>query len=163
VVVVLEAAAAEQQASLSDLATTLILLVGTPQYIATAQIGDGAVVLADEQGELLALTLPRSGEYCNETVFLHSKGSIEQAQINVWQGTPAALAMLTDGLQMLALTMPQGQPHAPFFAPLWRFAKSAMNEEEAARQLVAFLQSPRITARSDDDLTLLLASFNEPG
>ena len=30
--------------------------------------------------------------------------------------------MFSDGLQRLALKLPEGTPHAPFFTPLFRFA-----------------------------------------
>jgi serine/threonine protein phosphatase PrpC len=46
-----------------DLATTLILLIALPSLVAVMQIGDGAAVVGDETGNILALTTPPSGEY----------------------------------------------------------------------------------------------------
>ena len=140
-----------------DLASTLIVLLATPDLVVAAQIGDGAAVVADADNNLVALTSPQTGEYLNETTFLISPRAVEQAQTTVWHGRVAFLAAFSDGLQMLALRMSDSTPHAPFFNPLFRFLQEQEDMEEAGRQLQAFLTSPRITQRADDDLTLLLA------
>ena len=63
---------------------------------------------------------------------------------------------------MLALKMPGAAPHAPFFAPLFRFVEDVSDETEAKAQLEAFLRSPGIQQRTDDDLTLVLAGLQQP-
>jgi serine/threonine protein phosphatase PrpC len=140
-----------------DLATTLIVILATPQFVVAGQIGDGAVVLSDSIGNLVALTAPQSGEYLNETTFLVSPRAVEQAQTSLWRGEVLFLAAFSDGLQMLALRMSDGAAHAPFFAPLFRFLREQKDLGEAGTQLRSFLTSQRITQRADDDLTLLLA------
>jgi hypothetical protein len=75
----------------------------------------------------------------------------------VWRYPLTGLALLTDGLQMLALKMPGGEPHEPFFQPLLRGVMTAESRERAEEQLRGFLLSPRIRQRAQDDLTLLLA------
>jgi len=154
---VLEQAAVRGE-SPRELATTLILLVASPELAAAAQVGDGAALLKADSGELIALTRPPSDEYINQTTFLVSEDGVETAQVGVWQGRVQAVAVLTDGLQRLALRMPEGTPHAPFFAPLFRFISETPDLPQAIEQLQTFLQSPRITERADDDLTLLLAT-----
>ena len=151
--------AAARGASPSDLATTLIILVAARGTVAAAQIGDGATVLGDREGNLLALTTPRSGEYINETTFLVSPGAVDEAQVVVWHGDAAHLAAVSDGLQMLALKMPEGSPHPPFFAGLFQFAAAANDAGAARGELEAFLGSPKVLERTDDDLTLLLATI----
>ena len=141
-----------------DLATTLILLIATPVLVAAAQVGDGAAVLGDGCSDIIALTTPQSGEYLNETTFLTSPDALDTAQINVWHGVPAYVAAFSDGLQMLALQMPEGTPHAPFFAPLFQFVARMSDAAAAQEQLTAFLHSPRLRARVDDDVTLLIAA-----
>lgn len=142
-----------------DLATTLIIVVATPMLLAAAQVGDGVAVAGDAQGNLIALTAPQRGEYANETTFLVSPNALDKAQITVWRKAATNIALLSDGLQMLALDMTEGRPHVPFFSPLFHFMSDVINETEAKEQLVAFLRSPRIAERTDDDLTLLLASL----
>ncbi len=142
-----------------ELASTLILLLATPKLVVGAQIGDGAAVILDDGNNLVALTKPQTGEFLNETTFLVSPGAVEQSQTEVWHGKVAFLGAFSDGLQMLALRMSDGSPHAPFFAPLFRFLAEQEDLGEAKIQLRQFLVSPRITQRADDDLTLLLAQW----
>lgn len=153
-----EAEAAAMGEETRELATTLLVAVLGPERVAAAQVGDGAVVAEDEEGTLHALTLPPPSEFANETVFLTMPGAMEVAQTAVWDRPARHLAAFTDGLQGLALRLPAGTPHAPFFAPLFRFAAEAPPEEDAGSALAAFLSSPKVTARADDDLTLLLAT-----
>ncbi|HYW20113.1 MAG TPA: PP2C family serine/threonine-protein phosphatase [Nodularia sp. (in: cyanobacteria)] len=142
-----------------DLATTLIIMVATPDMVAVVQIGDGLAVAKDDQGNLLALTTPDNGEYINQTTFLTSPNALDTAQIRLWRETIVNVGVLTDGLQMLALNMVVGEPHKPFFFPLFDFVENADDQTIAKEQLVRFLGSERITQRTDDDLTLILASF----
>ncbi|MTJ06715.1 PP2C family serine/threonine-protein phosphatase [Anabaena sp. UHCC 0204] len=145
-----------------DLATTLILMIATPQMVAVAQIGDGLAVAKNSTGNLIALTIPSSGEYINETTFLTSPDALETAQIKVWREEIVNVGVLTDGLQMLALNMIVGEPHKPFFFPLFEFVANAEDRILAKEHLVRFLSSEKITQRTDDDLTLVLAAFGNP-
>jgi hypothetical protein len=154
------AAASEQGCAPRDLATTLIVIVLGHETVGVGQIGDGATVLADEHGDLHLLTAPSADEYINETTFLTADDGLDEAQIVVSRRAASRIAAFTDGLQRLALKMPSGEPHAPFFAPLFHFAAQPLEPAEAVSQLETFLRSPRIMERADDDLTLLLAAYN---
>lgn len=149
--------ATARDAAVRDLATTLIALVATPTWIAVGQIGDGAVV-CDHGDGLIALSNPPSDEYINQTTFLTTPDALDTLHVTLLQGAIASLAAFSDGLQRLALKMPDGTPHPPFFAPLFRFVAAEQAPEQAGAQLAAFLRSPKITERADDDLTLLLAT-----
>lgn len=156
------AEAERQEAELRELATTLIIVVATAQQVAVAQVGDGAAVVESKEKMLHGLTTPEQGEYLNETKFLICADAVETAQIKIWQGQPTHLAVFSDGLQMLGLKMPDGTPHQPFFSPLFQFVAAAEDEMMAKEQLVSFLRSPRVSERTDDDLTLVLAAWCEP-
>lgn len=149
--------AEQRQAQPAELATTLLVCVATHQRLWAAQVGDGAVVHATGDGSWRALTRPAAGEYLNETVFLTSATALEQLQVVSWAGAAPALALFSDGLQRLALKMPEAVPHAPFFQPLFAWFRRAGDTPAAREQLVAWLRSPRVTERTEDDLTLLLA------
>ncbi|MEO0250163.1 MAG: PP2C family serine/threonine-protein phosphatase [candidate division WOR-3 bacterium] len=150
--------ATAREIDLQALATTLILLTAMPNLVAVAQVGDGAVVGGDLEGNPFALTIPPNREYINETVFLTSPEALESVQVKVWRGPIRHLALFSDGLQWLALKMPEGTPHAPFFIPSFRFLSSLQDLEQAQQQLERFLHSPRLKERTEDDLTLLLAT-----
>lgn len=150
-------AAAKREVETRELSTTLIACVVTGDAVTVAQVGDGAVIVADGEG-MRALTAPISGEFANETVFLTSAGAVDAAQRATWRGSARHLALFTDGLQGLALKMPARTPHEPFFVPLFDFAAQAHDPRDAETQLAGFLSGPRVTARSDDDITLVLVA-----
>jgi len=152
-----EAEARNRKSSVRDLATTLTILVVAPDFAAAAQIGDGAALTVEAGGEFAVLTGPCGGEYLNETAFLTSDNAVETAQVALRRARIKHAALFCDGLQMLALKMPGAAPHTPFFAPLFRFVEAADNAEAAGAQLAAFLRSPKVTQRTDDDLSLWLA------
>lgn len=154
----IDAEARGQRVNLRDLATTLILVVATPDMIVTAQVGDGAAVIDDGLGSLIPLTCLPSSEYIDQTNFLTFERALESIQTTVWRGRGRRLAVLSDGLQGLALKMPEGRPHPPFFTPFFNFVEATDDEAAGQAQLATFLRSPRVTDKVDDDLTLVLAS-----
>jgi serine/threonine protein phosphatase PrpC len=140
-----------------DFATTLILAVIKPGGIVTFQVGDGAVVIQDKHGQLLALTKPQVEEYLNETIFLTSDEALQRAQCQFWEGDFSHVALFSDGLDLLALQLPDMTPYEPFFKPLFQFADQwAHDPDEGSKHLEKFLRSERVRAHTDDDLTLLL-------
>ena len=148
--------ASARKVEVRQLATTLILVVATPDMVAAAQIGDGIAVVQDGDANIIGVTTPDSGEHVNETTFLNARRDLKHAQFKVWHGTATHLAIMSDGLQRLALTMPAGTPHNPFFLPLFKFVSNTPEPAQAQQQLEQFMASPRITDNSTDDLTLVL-------
>ena len=140
-----------------ELACTLMLLVATPAGASALQIGDGAVLVLAESGDLRALTAPAESEYLNETDFLTGPGALDGLQTAEFGERVRGAALFTDGLQMLTLKMPERAPHQPFFNPLFRFVQNEPDAKNRQEQIDKFLRSPRVAQRADDDLTLLLA------
>lgn len=163
----LEAEAAARGCSLREFACTFLLAVVTPDALIGAQIGDGAIVYRSRSeetaGEITLLTAPHHGEYLNETVFLTTDDYLDCLQWNYHAGAPDALALFSDGLQMLALDMKSQPPtpYVPFFGPLFTFMKGHPDGLEREQKLRAFLESERVCARTDDDKTLVIAVWEE--
>ena len=155
----LDAEAQRQKKSLREFATTLIIAICAPEITGAAQIGDGAMVTADSESSGYTLfSVPQRGEYANTTNFITSSGWQNSLDVRMQHGGVRRLAMFTDGIQSIALNAASGNaPHAPFFDPLFGWAENQDDEDAAGDNLAAFLSSPRVTARADDDLTLLLA------
>ena len=143
-----------------ELATTLMVALFGPTVAVAGQVGDGAVVMASPADGYQLLTRPSVSEHLNETVFLTAETALEQADVVVQAGPVCQVAMLCDGLQLLALKYPDLDPHPGFFAPLFGFLESAANPTDATATLEQFLASPRIAARTDDDLSLLLGAWS---
>jgi hypothetical protein len=142
-------------AALRELATTLSVVCLTARTVRVAQVGDGAVVLMGES-DFELLRADDGAEYLNETVFLTSKGwrsriRRDSRPINSVRG----VAVLSDGLQLLALDLAAAAPHPGFFRPLFDYAAGT---EASDAELAAFLSSPRVSARTDDDSTLVIAA-----
>jgi hypothetical protein len=155
---------AADRTALREMATTLSVIVLNRRSLRVAQIGDGAVVVTGADG----LTLFRAddrAEYLNETVFVTSDGWRAHVRTDA---VPAAgvtgVAAFTDGLQLLALDMRAAAPHVGFFDPVFRFAATVAAcgggppAPSPTAELAAFLASPRVRARTDDDTTLVVAA-----
>ena len=155
----LAAEAKRRKRSIRDFATTLILAICTPATSGAAQIGDGAAVSAGDGEDGYALfSAPQRGEYANTTNFITSGSWRDTLDISTRRGNVSRLAMFSDGIQAIALTSAaDNAPHAPFFNPLFGWAEGQEDTDAAGQGLAAFLSSDRVTARADDDLTLLLA------
>src|SRR5262249_25375397 len=102
------------------------------------------------------LTQPNHGEYLNETSFVTDTDYLQDAQICIMEHLPTikGIALLTDGLENLALDFATKTAYPPFFLPLFRFAAQAESTQEA---LETFLSSERVCRQTDDDKTILLA------
>jgi hypothetical protein len=154
-----QAEAATREVDYQQLASTMILAIAHREFIAAAQIGDGATVVAGEAGELFSLTIPPLGEYLNETVFLTSDGALQAMHVKVWRGRASGVTAFSDGLQMLCLKWPEFEPHAAFFTPLFNFVRETTDRDAAAVELTAFLNSEHIGKLTDDDVTLVVAAL----
>lgn len=144
-------------------ASTLTVVIASDDWLVTGQVGDGVVVAQTASGELLTVLPPQRGEYANETYFLIADDALDSFTGRIYRQNEnleplSALAVMTDGLLRLAFDLSEDRPHAPFFKPLLDFAANPKNLSRAHEQLRAFLDSPRINARTDDDKTLVLAA-----
>ncbi len=163
--IVLKAALAKAQQSIEDLAdgadaapsdfaTTLLLAAVTPRHVASLQVGDGAIVIRSD-GLLHVLPSAPGGEYINETTFITSSGAMESASVFVGVSTNVdGVAMFSDGVQFLAIEYSTGTAHAPFFDPIFAFARE---EDAIPNELEAMLSSDRVNQLTDDDKTLVVA------
>jgi hypothetical protein len=145
------------ESSLGNFATTLLIAIVTVHWIAIAQIGDGAVVIQYSDGSIQSVTPGYCGEYINETYFLTDVEYLALADYKVLPRTGIqGIALLTDGLQLMAMHFPKNTPHQPFFAPLFKFAASL---QASSQELQRFLASEQVCLRTDDDKTLILAVY----
>lgn len=157
---VIEEAAANEAAP-RDLACTFLAALVGHDWAAFVQIGDGVIVFDGPKGYELAFW-PQSGEYANTTRFLTEDGYTEHLRVELVERPVMELAVLTDGLQMLALDFAECRPHARFFAPLFRTVREGPDEEKLRESLLAFMDSKRVNDRTDDDKTLFLATRIPP-
>jgi hypothetical protein len=165
-VAAIEAMANAAQTERSVYAATLLTVVANARATVACQVGDGAIVaqLAPADAEepegnaLRVLLWPDQGEYINTTHFVTDEDAAAHLRV---ASLPAArcLALFSDGLQQLALHYATRTVHAPFFAPLFTRLAQAPPGASASldRALTAFLDSPAVNQRTDDDKALVLA------
>jgi len=141
-----------------DYACTLLGVVCGDSWAVFFQIGDGAIVVTRDSG-YETIFWPEQGEYANTTFFLSDEDCLEHLMIRHCTASPAEIALFTDGLQTLALSFVKKEAHAGFFAPLFLALRRDPGTEFSTfpQQLAGFLTRDDLSARSDDDKTLVLA------
>jgi len=144
--------------NVSDLATTLIVVLFGPDFVFTAQIGDGAAV-GLIGGELRMLSGPSESEYTNEVIPITDRDWEQHIRYSQIREVAQALAVFTDGCQRASLIKRDGnyEPFGRFFHPVFSFALSIDDTKRAEEELSLFLNSPKMTKFSEDDKTMVLA------
>lgn len=143
-------------------ASTLLLAVAGPDGGGALQIGDGVVVAGGEEGWRWVVW-PQRGEYANTTYFLTDEDASDHMEVEVFAGG-ADLAVMTDGLEPLALHYASRSVHEPFFEGMFHPFRDGNGVAQPGEvtslsaSLAAFLASDRIRGRTDDDLSLILAT-----
>ena len=145
-----------------DFASTLCVAVMGPTVSHFFQIGDGAIILGNDV--LYGVVFwPQSGEYANSTNFLTSDEYEKQLEFLTTSSKHSKVALMTDGIERIALRFDIQVPHTPFFDPLFRALRSASDVDTLNEGLRGFLGSDSVQTRSDDDKTLILATRTEDG
>ena len=140
-----------------ELACTAILVIAEKDYYSIGQIGDGAVSVETIDGWSIPIW-PEPQEYANctnfitepdfEKHFLHDSKLVETYR----------LAVITDGLQRVALNYQRKAPHLEFFLPFFEALERGGDQEILNTAIGHFLKSREINNRTDDDKTLVVAS-----
>jgi serine/threonine protein phosphatase PrpC len=155
--------AQEESLSSRDFACTFLMAVVGKDSGFFLQVGDGAIVVALEE-EYTPVFWPQSGEYVNATYFVTDQEVIQHLRFQVLVESITEVALLSDGLQMLALQFSEQSAYTPFFRPM--FAQLALapvgNAEQLSIALANFLNSEPVNNRTDDDKTLVLATRRQP-
>lgn len=150
---------AEAQAHpLSDLATTLMVVVWTAEWLAVGQLGDGAVVVYGQDDTMTTAIPPQRGEFVNETFPLTQANALDWVKFCTRPEPLRAVAVLTDGLHQIAMTAATGEPYPPFFRPFFDALAEPIDAEAVSQTLDQFLASPRVCDNTDDDKTLVILS-----
>jgi hypothetical protein len=144
---------ATKDLSPADFATTLLIAVVTAADISIAQVGDGAIVIQHQDESLEVLTQSSDSEYINQTTFITSPHALDEAYFTVRpSSTIRGIAVLTDGMQLLAIHHRTNIAFEAFFGPMFRFAADTTSNGESLEE---FLMSAAVTSRTDDDKTLV--------
>lgn len=156
----IQMAAKKRELTARDFATTLVLIIASPEAIITAHIGDGAIVARNrERASWHVLSKPHHGEYASTTYFVTDDPQPAMRigrHINQFN----CLAVFSDGIENLVLDSVTCEASASFFTPMAKpLDASAVTGKDRAlsRHLATFLASDRLNERTDDDKTLIVA------
>ena len=144
-----------------DYACTLLIVALGPEGGAGGQVGDGLIAVRDSDDGWTWVFWPQRGEYANVTRFLTEDEALTVAEFSALKPAIKEFAVMTDGLEPLALHYETRTAHTPFYegiASHLRHHDQPGLAAELSQHLEAFLASPRIADRVDDDLTLVLAA-----
>jgi len=158
----LEQAAEHEGLPLREFACTLLAAVVEDGHALFLQIGDGAIVFRMRgEDDWCIASWPQHGEYINTTRLLTEPESRRAVEFVSTALPVDEIAVFTDGLESLVLHYATQTVHRPFFDamfPTVRAAEVAGFNADLSRQLSAYLTSPAVSERSDDDITLLMAT-----
>ena len=150
----------QQGVSARELACTLIVAVAGERLVTAAQVGDGAVVAFNiGSGEARTLCASHTGEFANETTFITSRTRPHQvAEVGHAPGSDYnALGLITDGLENLALSMPEREAFMGFWNPMLNDLSQTDEPEAVPGRLHSFISGERVQSRTGDDVTIGLA------
>jgi hypothetical protein len=156
----LSSASANRAVGRKTFAATLVAAIVTPTSYVALHIGDGAIVGRNAvTGKWQTVSWPQHGDYASTTYFMTDEPEIRM-RITRQDRDFDALAIFSDGIERLALSFSKNEPHGPFFDNMFRAvgaSKAKGCDLDLSRKLAAFLDSPQINARTDDDKSLILA------
>lgn len=145
--------------AIREYATTLLAAAVGPKDAVFLQIGDGAMFVG--QGDDYPWVFwPQHGEYANTTNFITDRDALNRLEVDHRREEIKEVALMTDGLEHLALNFRDQATHDPFFAPPF----GQLRQQAAGhciwleQGLEAWLKSDLVNGRTDDDKTLILAS-----
>jgi len=143
-----------------DYASTLLVAVIGQNTAATMQVGDGAIAVSYGENWSLA-HCPQHGEFANTTFFTTDVSAESQMEFKPHKGRIIELAAFSDGIESLVIQNATQAIFEPFFDKIFPTVRAVKDEglnDKLSDALAAYLSSPLICERTDDDKTLVLAT-----
>ena len=155
------AEAGGEGSAIRSYASTLLAVALSPDGGGALQIGDGVIVVSDGGDEWGWVFWPQKGEYANTTNFLTDEDALKRMETEIFSTSITDVALMSDGLEPLALHYASKTVHDPFFRGMFESLVETDGSAEIhalSDSLERFLSSERVGSRTDDDLSLILAT-----
>jgi hypothetical protein len=162
---ILREAAGDKKLPPRDMACTLLAVIVAPTGGGALQIGDGVIVVGDKPLTWRWVFWPQKGEYANTTFFLSDEAALARAEVTSLSDDVLDVALMSDGLEQLAMHFASRKAHDPFFRSVLAPLHAETAEGESARLsqgLATLLGSAAVRARTDDDASLVIATRRTP-
>lgn len=150
----------------NNFAATLLAIVLTPSRGGALQIGDGVIVVSENGDEWSWVFWPQRGEYVNTTHFLTDEDALAQLEVEEFSSSVTDIALMSDGLESLALDYASQTVFQPFLQGMFRPVVQAEGFAEVdalSNSLERFLTSTPVAVRTSDDVSLILATRRRHG
>ena len=154
--------AEEEEKNTRDYACTFLAAVVWQEGAVFYQVGDGGIIYSTTgEAESYCFGIPPPvKEYANATDFITEKNAGKKLLYEFVREPIKDLVIFTDGIERIAINIQAEMPHEPFLIPMLTPLHAAVKDGITLNEkLAAFLDSPRINEKTDDDKTLFLASF----
>ena len=143
-----------RESRVEDYHCTLILVAWVEDQVAAAQVGDGAAIVEHDR-VCKMLTVPRQGEYVNETFFL-TEPHFQQTMFTRETSGITALALFTDGLQKYAVDFRNRKANADFITraiTAMRNAETGEHPTDTTAPLPANVETSGFISDTDNGIT----------
>ena len=147
--------------AIRDFACTMLVAIISDERASFWQVGDGAICVREAgSDQYRCVYWPEKGDYANVTFFVTDLRAQEETQVSIRDTEIIEVALLSDGIERLALDFVVREAHAGFFGGLFPHTRhlDEGSSPELGKQIEDFLSSERVNKRTDDDKTLILAS-----
>ncbi len=158
----LKSRAADKSANPDDLATTMQVVVANDCLVAVLHVGDGRTVVMEDD-KFRNLSGPFNGEYANETTFvttgdgnLADNPGLDRREVS-GEGI-YGIAVSTDGLDPLAVTLATDEPFDGFYKPVFQMPWQIDGMDGDNIPLGEILEKTETRRKSPDDITVVIAT-----
>lgn len=154
-------AATQRSLTPRDFAATMIAVLSDSHRTLIAHVGDGCAAVKDAAtGEWRIPIWPVQGEYASTTNFVTDA---PEAKCTTWREETgiSAIAVLSDGLERLAIDFAGKSPFAGFFDGMAKPVRASGvtgRDRILSERLAEYLDSDAVNSRTDDDKTLVVAA-----
>jgi hypothetical protein len=135
--------------TIRDFACTLLVAIVSDERASFWQVGDGAICIRESgSDQYRCVYWPEKGDYANITIFITDVRAQEETQVSIRDAQIQEVAMLSDGIERLAIDFTAREAHTGFFGGLFPHLRHLMvgNSLELGKQIEGFLGSESTNA-----------------
>lgn len=148
--------------NIREFACTILGAIVGLEHSIFFQIGDGAIVISETgTNDYGWIFWPQHGEFANQTNFITQENISEILEFNYLKGSFNNIALFTDGLERLILDFSDQSVFPPALNSIFEWLQNNLQinpDENPSPALIAYLNSPFINDRTDDDKSLIMAA-----
>lgn len=174
--------AESEELDVKDLATTVILVLFSENFIICSHIGDGRAGYQDIEGNWFPMMVPYEGEEANQTVFITSAiwdTPQDFIRTKIFRDRIQSFVLLSDGCERIAFRLNEkldgevemyrklNEPYAPFLNPNVEALRKLVDQGNTPQQINKLWEQFLANGNSSfveerDDKTIILGTLVAP-